>query len=307
MSQIWVGGQLMITSLIKLFIYLLGLSLVVLFEFPRINLLLSLVFPGDFPAFFAWALPVLVLGVSILIKINNLKFKNLLLGAIYLSFTGILILSYFNTVLISVQDSKDFINDEISRKEKEKNEKFKELKSLSSGNIYNNCSKPSKESEEYRKDLESYNLCLSAINGKVKNKSETINILKEEIKDISISIVSLKSSEPDYFKAISQSLTGLFLSIILGIVTAVFSSGFSSELIITLNFLNFTEEKKIALFLSEGLTVREIAKKLDISSTTAHKRIVKFIGIRNPNKAGTKGEQNGTRGEQAKTLQLLGV
>ena len=276
-------------QIIKIIIYSLIIAIVTIFEEPRISQLLALVFPGEFSKVFSYLLPVLVVAISVFSSSHNLeKFRN----ASVLALSVLLVLSYVNTILVTIEESKEKRILKIDELKKSISTKQNELKSLKSARV---CYSPSKQNnDEYEQLLESYRNCQAV----AKSESTTIQAqaesLQSEILTLTTELQNYQNQKPEYLKPLTQAATGFFLSVILSICTSVFCYGLSNELKNFLVEVEMSDSTRLAILLSEGKSIRQIAVFFGWSKSTAERRIRLFRLGQGWDKVGTPVGQSGT-------------
>lgn len=255
---------------IRIFTYLFGLLTIVIFEEPRVSQLLALVFPGEFSKIFSYALPVLALLISVVTYSQGQIWKG---RTAVSAFSVVLSLSYLNTVLISVREAESAHTEQIE----EVQGKLDSLQiQMDSGKTARQCWPPALSAENYQDLMNGYRACLSASSAESEGIKNQTNSLSAQIKIQLSALEILKKSRPDYWKSITQGAVGLLLSVILGIGTAVFCLGLSSEIRDLTANSGQSEISKIAGLLAEGKSIREIAQELGVSKGTAERTIRKF-------------------------------
>lgn len=278
-----------LTKITKLLIYGLGLSIITVFEEPRISMLLELVFPGEFSRSFSFILPFLVVSITVLTSGSNIR--NWKGNFVVFSFAAILILSYANTVLVGIKESEDSLKTEKKELQDLIDSKQAALENIKSPRT---CYAPRKDSENYDDLIQGYHICQSIANTERLSSEKSSNSISSEITILLKKQERLENSNPDYFKPISQGLTGLFLSIILSIGTSVFCFALSKEIQSFVMEIDMPEDTRLAILIAEKKSIREIANIFDWSKSTADRKIREFRVGQRWDSAGTLVGQNGT-------------
>lgn len=261
-------------QIIRIIIYLFVLFVVSLFEEPRITILLRQVFPSDFSRAFSYAIPLLVVAVAILAagKPEWKTYSN----ASVVSFGVILVLSYGNTVFNSINQLKAEKAAEISDLKKSIDSKRAELKKPAAVRY---CPAPNPVAENYSELLSGYQSCLYAQNAENQNSQKQTASLYREIEVSTAELEKLQNASfdlLDWTKPVTQGAAGIFLSIILSVTTSLFCLSLAKELNDFAFEAGISDEGKLAVYLSEGYSVRQIAEFLEISKSAADRRIKEF-------------------------------
>lgn len=273
---------------IRIITYLFGLLTIVVFEEPRVSQLLALVFPGEFSRLFSYALPVLVLLISVVTYSQGHIGRG---RTAVFAFSVVLFLSYGNTVLISVREAQT----EHANKIQAVQGKLDSLQiQINSGKSARQCWAPNPAAENYQDLLNGYNSCLSASAAESDGIKQSINTLSAQIAVQNTALDSLQKSIPDYWKSATQASVGILLSVILGIGTAVFCLGLASEIREFASKSTQSETAKIAGYLAEGHSIREIAQKLRTSKSSAERAVREFRTVQAKNGIGNSRNLSGT-------------
>lgn len=264
------------SQLIRIVIYSFVLLIVTLFEEPRISILLKLVFPEDFSRAFSYSIPFLVVCVSVIsARPGNGIWKGA--GAVSaFAFSAILILSYWNTILISVDESSQHRENRIS-----------ELRTLISGKQkefqkpagVRNCYAPVQGTEGYDDLLAGYRSCVLTAKMESDRIEKQSSLLSAEISVLTADLDKLQRTGADWTKPITQAATGICLSIILSVTTSIFCLSLAKELNDLVFVSQLSEESRLAVYISEGYSVRQIAEILEISKSAADRKIREFRTI----------------------------
>lgn len=265
---------------IRIFTYLFGLLTIVIFEEPRVSQLLALVFPGEFSKIFSYALPVLVLLISVVTYSQGQVWKGR--SAVF-AFSVVLFLSYGNTVLISVREAQAEHSAKIETVEHRIDQLHIQFAAKRSTRV---CWAPEQNAENYQALMAGYNACVAASLAETQGTKQQSEAINQQIKSELLAIEKLRFSWPDYIKSITQASVGILLSVILGIGTAVFCLGLSSEIRDLTSGSEQSDVFRIAGFLAEGRSIREIAQELGISKGTAERTIREFRRVQAENGIG---------------------
>ena len=273
---------------IRIITYLFGLLTIIIFEEPRVSQLLTLVFPGEFSKLFSYALPVLVLLISVVTYSQGHIGRG---RTAVFAFSVVLFLSYGNTVLISVREAQA----EHSAKIQAVQGKLDSLQiQINSGKSARACWAPNPAAENYQDLLNGYNACLSASAAESDGIKQSINSLSAQIAVQTATLDSLQKSIPDYWKSATQASVGILLSVILGIGTAVFCLGLASEIREFASRSIQSEAAKMAGYLADGYSIREIAQKLGTSKSSAERAVREFRTVQAKNCIGNSRNLSGT-------------
>lgn len=273
---------------IRIITYLFGLLTIIIFEEPRVSQLLTLVFPGEFSKLFSYSLPVLVLLISVVTYSQGYVGRG---RTAVFAFSVVLFLSYGNTVLISVREAQA----EHDKKIQSAQGRLDNLQiQMNSGKSARQCWAPNPAAENYQDLLNGYNGCLAQSAVESEGIKQTVNSLSAQIKIQTAAMDSLQKSIPDYWKSATQASVGILLSVILGIGTAVFCLGLASEIREFASTSTQSETAKIAGYLAEGHSIREIAQKLGTSKSSAERAVREFRTVQSKIGVGNSRNLSGT-------------
>lgn len=253
---------------------LLGLSGVIYMEAPRINELSKILYKDNVSG-----LALIIAFLPMYIYIENRDMGKIAIYALGV----ILLLSYVNTIRLSIEEAKSSIVILVNTKKQELKEKKSELESLKEPSCFYPRQKNFEDPESYDLALKQYSYCSANLSKKSEKFEASKSEIEAQIKAIDSSIRTLENSDPDYSIPIMQGLSAFALSIILSIASSracIKVAKIGKELYDEALYqaeLSEDNRIKIAYLQNPEMSIRDLAKVLRMPKSTLSRKIKTLV------------------------------